>query len=102
MVRHNTGKLMHKAAPVVTLYSRPGCHLCQEAKAIIEPLLAEFGATLYEVNIDVDPDLAAQFGNDIPVIFIGAHKAAKHRVNPQHFRRQLQEALNSREPSPSS
>jgi len=83
---------MHKAVPVVTLYSRPGCHLCEEAKASIQPLLAEFGATLHEVNIDSDPDLAAQFGHDIPVIFIGAHKAAKHRVNPQQFRRQLQEA----------
>jgi len=83
---------MHKTVPVVTLYSRPGCHLCEEAKAIIEPLLAEFGATLREVNIDEDPELTAQFGNDIPVIFIGTHKAAKHRVNAQQFRRQLQEA----------
>jgi len=84
---------MHKAVPVVTLYSRPDCHLCEEAKAMIAPLLAEFGTTLHEVNIDTDPELTARFGNDIPVIFIGAHKAAKHRVNPQQFRRQLQEAI---------
>src|SRR5262249_12835823 len=38
----------------VTLYSRPGCHLCEEAKAAIEPLLKEFGANLHEVNINED------------------------------------------------
>ena len=38
----------------VTIYSRPGCHLCEEAKAQIAPLLAEFGARLTEINIDED------------------------------------------------
>jgi glutaredoxin len=76
----------------VTLYTRPGCHLCEDAKAVIEPLLREFRASLREVNIDGDPELARRYGYDIPVIFIGAHKAAKHRVDPQQFRRQLEEA----------
>jgi len=76
----------------VTLYSRPGCHLCEEARAILLPLLREFGATLREVNIDEDAELTRQFGQEIPVIFIGERKAAKYRVNPQHFRRQLEDA----------
>ena len=76
----------------ITLYSRPGCHLCEEAKAVIAPLLREFGAVLREVNIDKDAVLKERYGWDIPVIFIGAHKAAKHRVNVAQFRRQLQEA----------
>jgi glutaredoxin len=76
----------------VTLYTRPGCHLCEEAKAAITPLLAEFGAVLREVNIDEDPDLKERYGWDIPVIFIGQHKAAKHRVDLARFRRQLEEA----------
>ena len=76
---------------IVTLYTRPGCHLCEEAKAVIAPLLAEFGATLREVNIDEDADLASRFGVDIPAIFIGEHKGAKHSVDPQQFRRQLRE-----------
>jgi len=76
----------------VTLYSRPGCHLCEEAKAAIAPLLREFHATLREVNIDEDAVLKERYGWDIPVIFIGAHKAAKHSVNLAQFRRQLQEA----------
>jgi glutaredoxin len=76
----------------VTLYSRPGCHLCEEAKTAIAPLLREFGAVLREVNIDEDPDLEARYAWDIPVIFIGQHKAAKHRVDLAQFRRQLEAA----------
>jgi glutaredoxin len=76
----------------VTLYTRPGCHLCEEAKAAIAPVLGEFGAVLREVNIDEHADLKERYGWDIPVIFIGQHKAAKHRVDLARFRRQLEEA----------
>jgi len=76
----------------VTLYSRPDCHLCEEAKVAIAPLLCECGAILREVNIDEDPALQERYGWDIPVLFIGPHKAAKHRVDVAQFRRQLQEA----------
>ena len=78
---------------VITLYTRPGCHLCEEAKALIEPLLGEFGARLREVNIDDDAELKRRYGAEIPVVFIGARKAAKHRVDPVKFRRQLKDAV---------
>lgn len=76
----------------ITLYSRPGCHLCEEAKDAIAALLREFGAVLREINIDEDPVLKERYGWDVPVIFIGAHKAAKHRVDLAQFRRQLEKA----------
>jgi glutaredoxin len=76
----------------VTLYTRPGCHLCDEAKSAISPLLREFGAALREINIDEDPVLRERYRLDIPVIFIGKRKAAKHRVELAQFRRQLEEA----------
>lgn len=76
----------------ITLYTRPGCHLCEEAKSAIAPLLREFDAVLREVNIDEDAILKERYGWDIPVIFIGAHKAVKHRVDLSQFRRQLEEA----------
>jgi len=79
----------------VTLYTRPGCHLCDEAKSAIAPLLREFGAALREVNIDADSVLKQRYGWDIPVIFIGQRKAAKHRVDIDQFRRQLQDAAAS-------
>jgi thioredoxin reductase (NADPH) len=75
----------------VTLYTRKDCHLCEEAKAAIAPLLREFGAMLREVDIDEDAVLKERYGWDIPVIFIGARKAAKHRVDIPQFRRQLTE-----------
>ncbi len=86
-------RLAASEARAITLYTRPGCHLCEEAKALIEPMLREFGATLREVNIDEDAVLRQRYGTDIPVIFIGARKAAKHRVDPVKFRRQLRDAI---------
>ncbi len=53
------------------------------------PLLREFGASLREVNIEGDAVLEERYGWDIPVIFIGTRKAAKHRVDVEQFRRQL-------------
>jgi glutaredoxin len=79
----------------VTLYTRPGCHLCAEAKSAIAPLLREFGAALWEINIESDPVLMERYGWDVPVIFIGPTKAAKHQVNLEQFRRQLQDASES-------
>jgi len=82
----------------VTLYTRPGCHLCDDAKAAIEPLLGQFGARLREVNIDEDRDLRDRYGSDIPVLFVGTRKVAKHRVNREQFRRSLEEARRKAAP----
>ena len=76
----------------VTLYTRPGCHLCDQAKAEIVPILREFGAVLHEVNVDGDSVLKERYGWDVPVIFVGQRKAAKHRVDLVQFRKQLQDA----------
>jgi hypothetical protein len=76
----------------VTLYTRSGCHLCDEAKAQIAPLLVAVGARLREVNIDADPVLRARYDFDVPVIFLGARKVAKYRVDLLQFRRQLEKA----------
>ena len=80
------------SGPDVTLYSKVGCHLCEEAKSAIAPLLREFRATLREIYIEGDAILMERFGCDIPVIYIGRKKAAKHRVNLERFRRQLESA----------
>ena len=85
-------RLRTAGALEITLYTRPGCHLCEEAKAAIEPLVEEFGARLREVNIDEDRDLTDRYGWDIPVLFVGTRKVAKHRVNLEQFRRCLEEA----------
>ena len=90
--RTEDGRLQLAGPRDVTIYSRPGCHLCEEAEAQIAPLLKEFGARLTEINIDEDPELRARYDYDVPVIFLGARKAAKHRVELAQFRRQLRDA----------
>ena len=90
--RTEDGRLQLAGPHDVTIYSRPGCHLCDEAKNEIAPLLQEFGARLTEINIDEDPELRARYDYDVPVIFIGTRKAAKHRVDVAQFRRQLRNA----------
>ncbi|HEX4641858.1 MAG TPA: glutaredoxin family protein [Candidatus Acidoferrales bacterium] len=90
--RTEDGRLQLAAPRDVTIYSRPGCHLCEEAKAQMAPLLKEFGARLTEINIDADAELRARYDYDVPVIFLGARKAAKHRVDLEGLRRQLREA----------
>jgi glutaredoxin len=87
--RTEIGRLQLAGPRDVTIYSRPECHLCEEAKKQIAPLLAEFGARLIEINIDEDVELRAQYGYDVPVILLGSRKVAKHRVDLVQFRRQL-------------
>ena len=76
----------------VTLYTRKGCHLCEEAKAQMAPLLREFGARLREVDIDADESLRALYDADVPLNFLGERKVAKHRLDLAQFRRQLERA----------
>lgn len=80
----------------VTLYTRAGCHLCDEAKAQIAPLLRRFALTLEEVDIDTDTELQARFGKDVPVIFLDGRKVAKHRIDVDQFRRLLERAVDRR------
>jgi glutaredoxin len=90
--RTEAGRLAIAGPREVTLYTRSGCHLCDEAKAAMAPILREFGATLREVDIDQDAELRERYTNDVPVIFLGPRKIAKHRLDPVQFRHQLEQA----------
>ena len=80
---------------VITFYTRSGCHLCDEVKVQVLPVVREFGAELREIDIDGDPVLRAEFDSDVPVIFLGAQKIAKHRVDLAQLRRQLARVIKS-------
>ena len=75
---------MHKAHVIV--YSRPGCHLCDEAKEAIENSNCSDRYTLEEVNIESDNELLRQYKYDIPVITINGEEAFRHRVDPNEFK----------------
>ena len=58
---------MTQAAPL-TLYGRAWCHLCDDMRAALEPLLAEFGAQVEIVDIDADSLLEARYNELVPVL----------------------------------
>jgi glutaredoxin len=74
--------------PEVIIYSRPGCHLCDEAKAAIQASGSD-EYTLTEINIERDPDLLRRYRNDIPVITIDGVEAFKHHITSQAFREKI-------------
>lgn len=52
----------------VKLYSRPRCHLCEDAREILEDLQQQWNFTIEEINIDLDDELVEKYGIMIPVI----------------------------------
>jgi glutaredoxin len=78
----------------IEIYSRPGCHLCDEAKAVIEPFSRRYPLQLVVTNVDSSPDLRAAYGTEIPVIMINGMEAFRHRVDPRAFERKLKELWN--------
>jgi glutaredoxin len=69
----------------VIIYSRPGCHLCDEAKAAIMSAGCSDRFTLEEVNIESDDELLRKYKYDIPVIAIDGVETFMHRVDPKDF-----------------
>lgn len=80
----------------VTLYTRPGCHLCDEAKQAILAANCRDSYTLQEVNIDLDPALARRYGWDIPVVLINGVETFKHRLTSSDFEREIRRAIFQR------
>jgi hypothetical protein len=69
----------------VVLYSRPGCHLCDDARAV---LLAERERTpfdLDEVDIETSDDLTREYGVRIPVVEVDGEEAFEYAVEPDAF-----------------
>jgi glutaredoxin len=77
-------------APIVlTLYSRPGCHLCADMKEIACPVARELGGTVTEVDISGDAELEARYGMEIPVLLVNGRKAFKYRLTEPELRKRL-------------
>ena len=77
----------------VVLYTRPGCHLCDEAKQAMKNAGCDEEYTLQEVNIEEDRELLNKYGVDIPVILIDGREFFRHRLAPADFRAAI---MNSR------
>jgi hypothetical protein len=75
--------------PALTLYSRPGCHLCDDMKAVVERVARSVPLTIEVVDITTDPVLEARYGLEIPVLLIEGKRAAKYRVSEDELTRIL-------------
>ena len=73
----------------VTLYSRPGCHLCDDVRAVVERVCADLGTSYDEVDITTSPDLLAAYGEQIPVTLVDGHRHDFWRVDERRLRAAL-------------
>lgn len=75
--------------PRVRVYTRPGCHLCEQAIAVVGAVCAEVGATWDTVDITDDPALLERFHDEIPVTFVDGQQHDFWRVDPDRLRAAL-------------
>lgn len=75
--------------PRVTLYSRPGCHLCDDARLVIDRVCGELGEEYVEVSIADDPALGERFADEIPVTFVDGRQHDFWRVDAARLRAAL-------------
>ncbi len=75
--------------PRVTLYSRPGCHLCDDARAVIDRVCADLGEGFEEIDIDADPALREKYGVEIPVTLVDGKQHNFWRVDEARLRAAL-------------
>jgi glutaredoxin len=75
--------------PVVTLYTRAGCHLCDDAKQVILAARSRAEFDYEERDIDADPELLRLYNEEVPVIAIHGRKAFKYRLDMNEFLKKL-------------
>jgi glutaredoxin len=73
----------------VTLYTRPGCHLCDDARAVVAAVCSELGESYAEVDIDGSERLTRAYGEEIPVTLVDGRQHDYWRVDPDRLRRAL-------------
>lgn len=73
----------------VTLYGKPGCHLCDDARTVVARVCADLGESWDEVSILDDPSLMERFGEEIPVTFVDGRQISFWRIDEDRLRAAL-------------
>jgi glutaredoxin len=73
----------------ITLYTRAGCHLCEDARAVLDRVREQTGEGYDEVDIATDPELTAEYGDRIPVVLLDGKEHGYWRVEEQRLLRDL-------------
>ena len=75
---------------MVTVYSRHGCHLCENAVNTLEGMSEELAFTIEVIYIDGNPELERLYGHEVPVIHIDGEHHDFFKVDPERFRTSLE------------
>jgi glutaredoxin len=78
----------------VIVYSKPGCHLCDEARAAIQNSGLNDCFILEEVNIESDPELLRKYKYEIPVVMIDGVECFRYRVNVEELKRIIKPSID--------
>jgi hypothetical protein len=80
----------------VVLYTRRGCHLCEDAWGLLEQAARRYPLRLSQTDVDTDPTLAAAYGLEVPVILVNGRVRFRGRINPVLLERLLRAESRSR------
>jgi glutaredoxin len=75
---------------MVTVYSRHGCHLCEDAVNTLETMREELAFEIEIIYIDGNPELEKLYGHEVPVIHINGEHHDFYKVDPERFRTSLE------------
>jgi len=75
---------------LITIYSKPDCHLCDRAKEVIDRCRARAEFTVKVVDISQNPELLERYRHEIPVILLDGNEIARHFVRERKLLELLQ------------
>ena len=76
-----------RAVARVVLYGKPGCHLCEDARAAVLAVAARRPFELEEVDVSIDPALHRRYGERIPVVTLDGEEVFEYFVDADALRR---------------
>jgi Glutaredoxin-like domain (DUF836) len=74
----------------ITLIGKPGCHLCDDARVVVERVASDTGAGWQELSILDDDGLREQYAELIPVVLVDGEQHDFYRVDESRLRAALQ------------
>jgi hypothetical protein len=75
--------------PLVTLYGKPGCHLCDDAREVVERVRAAHPFELRQVDVSLDPGLHREYGERIPVLELEGEELFEFHVDEAELVRRV-------------
>ncbi|WP_425862846.1 glutaredoxin family protein [Arthrobacter sp. TWP1-1] len=79
--------------PLLELVTKNGCHLCEDAVAVVDEVAGELGLPWHEVRIDGDAELTARYGEEVPVVLVDGVQRDFWQIDPVRLRGILARAM---------